>query len=97
MIFGTVTANGSHGTVGYFSSAKIYSFQIYEDDALVRDYVPAARDGKHGLYDRVGGLFLVDGVSGTDLGYGGDVLALDDDPYVEIGRASCRERVLIPV
>ena len=83
VIFGTVTANGSHGTVGYFSSAKIYSFQIYEDDALVRDYVPAARDGKHGLYDRVGGLFLVDGIAGTDLGYGGDLLALDDAPYVE--------------
>ena len=83
VIFGTVTANGDHGTVGYFASAKIYSFKIYEDDALVRDYVPAARDGKHGLYDRVGGLFLASGTTDTDLGYGGDVLALDDDPYVE--------------
>ena len=83
VIFGTVTANGDHGTVGYFASAKIYSFKIYEDDALVRDYVPAACDGKHGLYDRVGGLFLASGTTDTDLGYGGDVLALDDDPYVE--------------
>ena len=84
VIFGTATANGTHGTVGYFASAKIYSFKIFEEDALVRDYVPAARDGLHGLYDRVGGLFLASGTADSDLGYGGDVLELPgDDPYVE--------------
>ena len=38
---------------------KLYSFRLYEDDVLVRDYVPAVKDGVAGLQDRLpGGKFL---------------------------------------
>ena len=38
---------------------KLYSFKLYEDDVLVRDYVPAVSNGVAGLQDRLpGGKFL---------------------------------------
>ena len=38
---------------------KLYSFKIYEDDVLVRDYVPAVSNGVAGLQDQLpGGKFL---------------------------------------
>ena len=38
---------------------RLYSFRLYEDDVLVRDYVPAVKDGVAGLQDRLpGGKFL---------------------------------------
>ena len=38
---------------------KLYSFKLYEDDVLVRDYVPAVKDGVAGLQDRLpNGKFL---------------------------------------
>ena len=38
---------------------KLYSFKLYEDDVLVRDYVPAVKDGVAGLQDQLpGGKFL---------------------------------------
>jgi hypothetical protein len=38
---------------------RLYSFKIYEDDVLVRDYVPAVKNGVAGLQDQLpGGLFL---------------------------------------
>lgn len=41
-------------------SAKVYSFKVYLDDILVRDYIPATRnDGVPGLYDKVNRLFYV--------------------------------------
>ena len=38
---------------------RLYSFKLYEDNVLVRDYVPAVKNGVAGLQDRLpGGKFL---------------------------------------
>lgn len=36
---------------------KVYSFKIYENDELVRDYVPASKDDTFGFYEKVEGVF----------------------------------------
>lgn len=41
-------------TADYFAHARIYECKIYDDDILVRDFVPAKKDGIIGLYDKVG-------------------------------------------
>ena len=40
---------------------KLYSFKIYDNDTLVRDFVPAKRDSdsKYGLYDVVNDVFYI--------------------------------------
>ena len=40
------------------SMMKLYAFRIYESGELVRDYIPALKGGRPGLYDRVNGGFL---------------------------------------
>lgn len=45
-------------TVSTFIKAKLYSCKIYDNDILVRDYIPALRsDGVAGLYDAVNDTF----------------------------------------
>ncbi len=46
----------SNGGVNYadFSSIRLYSCKIYVGDELIRDYIPYAKDGVAGLYDKVG-------------------------------------------
>lgn len=39
-------------TAYYFAHARIYECKIYDDDILVRDFVPAEKDGIIGLYDK---------------------------------------------
>lgn len=57
-------ADNQNGTVSMFSSAVVYSFQIYDNNTLVRDYVPCVNaDGVAGLYDAVNGVFY--GNAGT--------------------------------
>ena len=53
------------GSTTTFSSMRIYSCQIYDNGAKVREMVPAKRDsdGAIGLYDTVGGTFY--GNAGT--------------------------------
>lgn len=42
------------GTASYLSSVKMYSCKIYEDDVLVRNYIPCVNsDNEPGLYDLV--------------------------------------------
>ena len=57
----TMYLGASHATSGpsNISKHRIYSCQMYEGDAPVRDFVPARRksDGVIGLYDRVCGVF----------------------------------------
>ena len=43
----------------------IRSFQIWDAGQLVRDFVPAEKDGAYGLYDRVAGQFYANEGSGT--------------------------------
>lgn len=56
--------NGSGVTC---SSCKIYAFKIYDNDILVRDFIPVKRnsDGEIGLYDLVNGIFFTNSGTGT--------------------------------
>ena len=51
------------GTVGEYANMKLYSCQIYDNDVLVRDYVPCLYEGEIGLWDKVEKKFY--GNSGT--------------------------------
>lgn len=53
-------------------SAKLYYFQIYKNDVLVRDFIPVRKNGKGCLYDRVTGGIFHNGGSGAFI-YGNDV------------------------
>lgn len=60
----------NRGTVAYPNAGmKLYYFRIYDNDVLVRDYVPCMNpDGEIGLYDVVNDQFY--GNSGTGVFYG---------------------------
>ena len=66
-------ARNSSGTIDQYSKVKLYSFQLYDNGALVRDYIPASRyDGSVGLYDKVSSKFY-SSVSGTNFIAGDEV------------------------
>lgn len=67
MIFGSYTS-GNYTTVSNYGKFKLYGFKIYENNTLVRNFVPCVRnsDGKAGLYDMVTKSFLVNGKTGAD-------------------------------
>ena len=51
---------------GTQTSGKLYSCQIYDNDMLVRDFVPAMNgSGVVGLYDRVNDVFYADAAGGA--------------------------------
>ena len=57
-------ARNTNGTINSFTSAKLYSCQIYDDGVLVRNFVPCQNpSGNVGLYDSVHNQFY--GNSGT--------------------------------
>ena len=63
-------ACNSNGSITY-GKVKIYSFQVYDNGTLVRDYIPALRsDGIAGLYDAVNDIFYASNGTGNFL-YGG--------------------------
>lgn len=49
-----VEASGIEGT---YCTGKIYSFKIWDDGVLVRDFIPCAQDNVPGLYDNVNKVF----------------------------------------
>jgi hypothetical protein len=54
----------SAGTIKYPGTFKMYSCKIYDDDTLVRDYVPAKDlSGNVGLYDQVNSTFTISATS----------------------------------
>ena len=54
----TLFALNEVDTVKWFSHARVYSCQIYDNGTLIRDYVPCiSPGGKAGLYDIVNGVF----------------------------------------
>jgi hypothetical protein len=59
----------SYGGVGF--KGKIYSCQIYENDVLVHDYIPAfnVNVSRAGMYDLVTGIFLTNNGKG-EFSYG---------------------------
>lgn len=69
-----------------WTKMKLYGFQIYEDDALVHNYIPAKRNGLFGLYDTETKVFLKDNRQGTNakLFAGSDnVPDVGDAAYIE--------------
>lgn len=70
-----IFARNSNGTVGNEKSKmKLYSFKLYDNGTLVRDFVPCYRkaDGASGLYDLVEGKFYENQGTGEFL-IGGEV------------------------
>ena len=55
-LFLGATRNGA-SSYNYICQHRIYSCQMYEDDVIVRDFIPAVSDGVAGLYDLVSGVF----------------------------------------
>lgn len=64
-VFGAANSSGNLAEAG--SGYRLYSFQIYDDSVLVRDYVPAKRmsDGAVGLYDKVEEKFYANAGTGA--------------------------------
>ncbi len=70
---------------------KVYSYKIYDNEVLVRDYVPCYRKSDHvaGLYDKVNNVFYTNDGSGTFV-VGSDVdsgMFVDSETIVENGEA----------
>jgi len=55
----TIFAVNTNGTIQYGKNHKIYEYKIYEEDTLVRDFIPCYRKmgRRAGLYDLVEGKF----------------------------------------
>ena len=63
-VFGT---SGYTGTTSSGTNLKVYSFKIYDNDILVRSFIPAIRksDSVAGLYDTVNDVFYTNQGTGT--------------------------------
>lgn len=78
---GAVTAEGTNpvilfgthtGTPGFYASAKIYSFKIYEGDSLVHEYLPYKNGDTVSFYDTVDEAVLANNAgTSTAFSYGG--------------------------
>lgn len=70
-IFGFIS-NGTLGgqSAGEYMFGKFYSFKIYDNGTLVRDFVPAMRDSdsKYGFYDIIGNSFYLSPNGNTFVG-----------------------------
>ena len=86
LLFGA--SNDANGTPLQPVKAKIYGVKIWETEngatSLVHNYVPAIKGGYPGFYDTETGDFFSNKPStSAAFTYGGDVLELEDDPYIE--------------
>ena len=52
-IFSDYYNRSAHGSMSYFNKNSLYSFKIYENDVLVRDFKPCTYNGVAGLWDEV--------------------------------------------
>lgn len=76
-------ALNNNGTKQWYTSAKLYSCQVYDNGTLVRDFIPVKNSaGTLGLYDQVNGKFYTNAGTGTFTGEeitpGSDHLTLVD-------------------
>ena len=61
----TLFVRNTNGTLAAYTKAKLYSCQIYENDILVRDYIPCTNeDGVVGLFDVVDSAFYMNAGTG---------------------------------
>ena len=59
-------ANNNNGSVQNPGSVTLYSCEVYDNDTLIRDYIPCINPGGEvGLYDTVDGLFYGNEGTGT--------------------------------
>lgn len=59
-------ANNIDGTAGQFAQNKVYRFQIWDNDILVRDMIPCKKaDGTVGMFDKIGKTFYGNSGSGS--------------------------------
>lgn len=59
-------ANNNKGAVANIASVKLYSCQIYDNDTLIRDYIPCLNaSGTVGLWDDVNSVFYENAGTGT--------------------------------
>lgn len=67
LIFAARQSGSSGAPIGYYSSAKLYSFKIYNGSVLLRNYVPVKRksDNEFGLYDLVNDQFYTNSGTGS--------------------------------
>ena len=71
------------------ASVKIYSFKVYEQGVLARDFKPCLQAGVPGLRDSETGIFVKDDrVGAAALAYGGDIES-HEDGYVESAGGQC--------
>lgn len=62
-------ARNNKGTADCKATVRVYSCQIYDNGALVRDFVPCINDsGVYGLYDKVNSTFYANAGSGSFTG-----------------------------
>lgn len=80
-------ATNYQGTVQAFISARLYSCKIYDNDILVRDYIPCEKNGEYGLYDNVNNKFYV---SATDTGFSGK---WKEPKYLDVSMQEFRHRL----
>ena len=73
-----VLANNGNSTI-YYSTAKLYSCQIYDNGTLARDYIPATVNGEVGLWDACSGVLYTSG-SGTALIAGPEIETAPSTP-----------------
>ena len=71
------------GSFNNFAPMRLYGFKVYEDGELVRDLSPALKGGRAGLYDRVRGTFHANNNALANFAYGGDIMEIPDDGYVQ--------------
>lgn len=70
-------STGSNTNVAYYSSARLYSFVIFDGDTVLREFIPCKRrsDNAYGLWDGVNGVFYTNSGTGSFTG-GFEVKAL---------------------
>lgn len=56
---------GNTGVIGSTFSAKVYSYKLWDDNQLVRNYVPAQYNGQYGMWDLVEDKFYGNKGTGT--------------------------------
>lgn len=89
MLFGTSVYNGSVGK----SSYKLYFCKVYDNDTLIRDFVPAINtNGKPCLFDRVSKTYFL------NKGTGDFVFGYNQQPkrYLQSNGAQCIDTGIIP-
>lgn len=80
----TVKLFSNNAGTGNAAMMKLYRFAITESGETVHDYVPARKGGITGMFDQKTGEFIYDARnSPMAFSSGGDILELEDDPYVE--------------